>query len=312
MKITRKTTMEQLNQFLGENAKLVQKASKELFDQMDYASKMMKKDASKVTRQDLVDLAKSVAETLGDKCIMTAFAEEKPVEEAKVAPKKSTKAKAEKKPVEDSLKTAKGVAKSNSKKDKKAEEPAEEELTEVVSEKAEKTAKKSGKSLKKDKKDGVTTLEDRASIKIVPMAKQFPETITVGDAVYEIAHDIKEMKDLHEALENDEEIVFAYWWTKRHLKQFPYFSGMLGQPKSFKDDLDLATAIYVSDEDVVAYAVSMYTEAIYTTIPMDLPEEDGLRINCGMEYQIYRAKAQSHSLNTDRGTHKWVLLLSAQ
>lgn len=300
MKITRKTTMEQLVQFLGENSKLVKEASKELFDQMAYANKMMKKDASKVTRQDLVDIAKSVAETLGDQCIMTALAEEKPAEKTEEAPKKSTaKAdakKAEKKPTEDSLKTAKGVAKSQSKK-AKAEEPkeaeeAEENTPKEASEKAEKTAKKSGKLAKKsEKKDGVTSLYRVDSNKVVQLAKQFPESITVGDTTYEIAHDIKDMKDLHKALEADEEIVFAYWWTKRHLKQFPYFSGMLGQPKSFDNDLDLATAIYVSDEDKVAYEVSMYTEAVYTTIPTDMPEEDGLRINCGMEYQIYRAKA---------------------
>lgn len=281
MKITRKTTMEQLVNFLGENSKAVKKASKELFEQLAYASNMMKKDSSKVSRQDLVDLAKSVMTTLGDACVMTALAEEAPVQ------------KKEEKPVENSLKTAKGVAKSQKKtKAEPVEETAEEEETPVESEKAEKTAKKSGKLAKKsEKKDGVATLDGVDSNKVVQLAKQFPETITVGDTTYEIAHDIKDMKDLHKALENDEEIVFAYWWTKRHLKQFPYFSGMLGQPKSFDNDLDLATAIYVSDEDKVAYAVSMYTEAVYTTIPADMPEEDGLRINCGMEYQIYRAKA---------------------
>ena len=90
-------------------------------------------------------------------------------------------------------------------------------------------------------------------------------------------------------MNKDEEIVFAYYWTKRHLKQFSYFGGWLGQPKSFDNDLDLATAIYVSDEKKVSYQVSMYTEAIYTILPTDFEETDGVRVAGGIEYQIYRA-----------------------
>lgn len=98
------------------------------------------------------------------------------------------------------------------------------------------------------------------------------------------------MEDLHTALENDEEIVFAYYWTKRHLKQFPYYVGSeLANPKSFDNDLDLATAIYVSDEGKVSYQISMYTEAVYSINPSAMEEENGVRISTGMEYQIYRA-----------------------
>ena len=117
----------------------------------------------------------------------------------------------------------------------------------------------------------------------------FPKTIEVGDAKYELAEDIKTLEDLYEALNKDEEIVFAYYWTKRHLKQFDYFMGWLGQPKSFDNDLDLATAIYVSDEKKVSYQVSMYTEAVYTILPTDFEEVDGVRVAGGIEFQIYRA-----------------------
>lgn len=118
----------------------------------------------------------------------------------------------------------------------------------------------------------------------------FPKEISVGDDTYELAEDIKTFDDLYDALEKDEDIVFAYYWTKRHLKQFDYFMGWLGQPKSFDNDLDLATAMYVSDEKKVAYQISMYTEAVYTILPTDFEEVDGVRVAGGIEYQIYRKK----------------------
>ena len=154
-----------------------------------------------------------------------------------------------------------------------------------------KSAKKSlgGKKKEAPKKDGVTALEGSENQKTVQMAKMFPETLEVGDVKYQLAHDIQTIEELHNALANDEEIVFAYYWTARHLKQFPYYSGLLPAPKKFDNDLDLATCIYVSDDNVVSYQISMYTEAMYMTLPTDIVEEDGLRISRGVEYQIYRA-----------------------
>lgn len=280
MKITTKTTKEQLKSFLGANAKAVKAQDKDLFDQIAYADKMAKTDDSKVTRKDLVDLVKSVISLLGDKVIEPALAQEAPLAPVEPVAENSVK------------KLAKGVSKKQ--KSMEDEEPATEESGETetaeVEEKVDtkKSAKKSlGKKSEKKSKDGVTALE--GSDKTVQMAKQFPKTIEVGDSKYELATDIKSMEDLYNALNNDEEIVFAYYWTKRHLKQFTYFGGWLGQPKQFDNDLDLCTAIYVSDEKKVAYQVSMYTEAIYTIVPADFEETDGIRIAGGIEFQIYRA-----------------------
>lgn len=276
MKITTKTTKEQLMKFLGANAKAVKEQSKDLFDRLVYADKMAKKDESKVQRKDLVDLAKEVMTLLGE-AITDPFAQATPVAENSVK------------------KLAKGVSKKQE--TKVSEESSEsEETAEQTEEKVDekKSAKKSlgGKKKEAPKKDGVTVLNTEAnssSEKAVQLAKAFPKTLEVGDAKYELAEDIKTLDDLYNALGNDEEIVFAYYWTKRHLKQFDYFGGWLGQPKSFDNDLDLATAIYVSDEKKVSYQVSMYTEAIYTILPNDFEIEDGVRIAGGIEYQIYRA-----------------------
>lgn len=286
MKITTKTTKEQLKNFLGANVKAVKSKDKDLFDRIAYADKMAKKDDSKVQRKDLVDLAKEVIALLGSAVIEPALAQEAPVTPVEPQAENSVK------------KLAKGVSK---KQEVKAEESSEvsgesEETAEETQEapaKEEKVDKKSAKKSlggkKAPKKDGVTVLEGSENQKTVQMAKQFPQTIEVGDSKYELATDIKTMEDLYNALGSDEEIVFAYYWTKRHLRQFNYFGQLLGQPKSFDNDLDLCTAIYVSDEKKVAYQVSMYTEAFYAILPDQLAEEDGIRVASGIEYQIYRA-----------------------
>ena len=278
MKITSKTTKQELANVLGANAKVVKEQDKNLYDQMAYTSDMMKKDEKKVTRRDLVDLVKDVMKALGDKFVEPALAEEKTL--APVQPQAENAVK----------KLTKGVSKKQEMKPAK-EEPAKDESTEEQG--AEKAPKKSlgKKSTTKKSKEGVTDLETATSSdKAVQLAKMFPKEISVGDDTYELAEDIKTFDDLYDALEKDEDIVFAYYWTKRHLKQFDYFMGWLGQPKSFDNDLDLATAMYVSDEKKVAYQISMYTEAVYTILPTDFEEVDGVRVAGGIEYQIYRKK----------------------
>lgn len=277
MKITAKTTKAMLKEAINVNYKGVK--DKALKDQIDYTAKAFKKDEKSVTRADLVDLVKQIMTALGDKFVEPAFAEEvKSTETAQPQAENSVK------------KLPKGASKKQEV--AKTAEPEEVSESEETAEEQvdEKSAKKSlGKKSSKKSKEGVTNLAEKSD-KAVQLAENFPEELTVGDTTYKLAHDIKTMEDLHTALENDEEIVFAYYWTKRHLKQFPYYVGSeLANPKSFDNDLDLATAIYVSDEGKVSYQISMYTEAVYSINPSAMEEDNGVRISTGMEYQIYRA-----------------------
>ena len=129
---------------------------------------------------------------------------------------------------------------------------------------------------------------DTKSEKEVVLAEQFSEEITIEDNKYEIAHDIDSMEKLMEAFNNEETIVFAMYWSKRHLKQFNYFQGDFEAPTEFPMDLDISECIYVSDEGIVAYATSLYTEACYMFKPEDFEEVDGLRFAGSIEFQIYR------------------------
>ena len=262
MKLTTKTTKEQLKTFLGVNASAVKKADKDLYDELVYADKMLRKDEKKVTRKDLMDLAKAVTKVLGDK-IKTPSSEP-----LKVVAETSVKKKAPKEEVVIEMEVPKDTAtekKSKGKLTKKKTQP------------------------KKKEDNSVKAIEKTNNDKLIQMAELFPKTLAVGDAKYELTQEIKSMDDLYNALDNDEEIVFAFYWSKRHLKQFSYYSGLLGQPKSFDMDLDLTTPMYISEEKKVVYFVSMYTEALYAVVPQDLEEIDGVRIAGGIEYQIYKA-----------------------
>ena len=271
MKITAKTTKMELVNVLGANASLVKTADKELFDRLSYASKMFKKDESKVTKKDLADLVRATIKSLGDKFIEPALAEEK-VEEPKTAEPTA----------ENSIKKlGKGLGKKQKSMEESTEEVVESETTEepVKETKASKPSKSS-----KPKTEKKESKEEKSEKDL------FPETLKVeGGTEYTLAHDITSMDDLYDALEKDEDIVFAFYYNKKMLKQAPYFYNMLGQPKSFDNDLDLATTLYVSEQRKIAYHISMYTEGCYSTIPEDFEEVEGVRYAGTMIYQIYRA-----------------------
>lgn len=269
--VVNKLTKEQLTVVLRENFKAVKKASKEVAERITYASKSYKEDEKSVTKKDLLDLVKETMTVLGDKFILATDSTDVSV------------------PVlaENSVKPSGKKLSKKSKTEPKEEEPKTEETDEEPKEEApKKTAKKSSK------KESAVTPKEAPSEYSVLLAEVFKDTIETegedGVSKYAIAHDIQTMEDLMKAFENEETIVFAFYWTERHLKQFEYFSGWVKAPKSFPMDLDLASCIFASDDGVIAYAVSLYTDANYNILPEDLEEVDGIRFCRGMEFQIYR------------------------
>lgn len=276
MKITRSTTKEQLVKFIGANVAEVKKQDKNLFDQLSYADKQMKSDPKKVTKTDLVQLAKDVAKLLGDKCKeVVAEPALTPVVENSVKP-------AEKKaPAKLSAKGGKSA------KTKKTEEttPAESESEPEKKPEAPKTEGKKNTS----KKDSGNKPAVKKPVPEVVGAESFPETLTVGDETYTLAHDITDMETLHKAFSTDEEILFAFYWSKSQIKQFNYGNGLLPAPSTgFADNLDLTSLLYVSDEKKVCYSLSMYTENLYQVMPQAFEEIEGVRYSMGIEFQIYR------------------------
>ena len=87
-----KMTKEQLASALGLNAKSIKSASKDLYDQIVYADKQIRKDEKSVTKKDLLDMVKEAITTLGDSFKMPSFAPvaENSAKPKKLAPKKTT------------------------------------------------------------------------------------------------------------------------------------------------------------------------------------------------------------------------------
>lgn len=265
-KLNNKVKVEELKSMLKANAKAIKAKDKNLFDRMMYAGKHQ----DKTSRADLMSLAKEAITLLGEKFVVPAMAEEPQTHFVTPAPTEKPEGK-------------KLKSKDKPKAEPKAEVKAENALKPKASQKKE--AEKPEKSAK-----SAVTPKDMPGKKSVQIAELFPESLEVEGETYSLATDIKDMKALHKALTDGADLILAFYWSPRHLKQFPYFNGLLGQPKSFDNDLDLANVIYISDEYKVAYAVSLYTEGVYSVFPDEIKESDGLRFASGIEFQIYIKK----------------------
>lgn len=243
-----KATRGELLNFLTLNYSKIKDDNKTLGDQIIYMSKQYKENPKKVMTMDLRAMSKETIETLEN---VTSSEETEKAPETTAEPNTSKKS---------PKKTGKSEPKSETK-----------------------TADKANNG----KKPSVSELPPTNS-KSIPLAKMFAETITVEGNEFAVAHDIQSIQDLRDSNEKQEVIIFAFYWTKRHLKQYPYFENMLPVPESFKDDLDICQLMIVSDKLTVAYALSLDTDAFYTILPEDLEEFEGLRLCKGVEYQIYR------------------------
>ena len=248
---TAKMNKEQMVQFLDEHFNEV--TDKNLQERITYTANAWKKDHDSVKLSDLRPLVKEVEALL-------------PEEESKPAPANSTK---------------KTLKKSSKKEEPKTEETAPKEEKKAPAKKP--VAKKS------EKKSAVQKSEQKGTN--FDLAGMFEETITTEIGTLTKAQDIKTFADLRKALDNEEEIYFAIYWTERLLRQFDYVGTIetVKKPKNFPNDLDLVSCIYLSDEDKLAVGISSYTDMPYIIQPKDMTiTEDGFRYTSNMEFELYR------------------------
>ena len=266
MRITRNTTMEQLIEAIRLNIATVRKVNKDLFDQIAYADKSMK-SGKEVPKKEVADLVKAIMKSLGDKFVEPALAEEKETPQAENSVKAKTK-----------LKSKKSGAKTE-----------DTDKAEQSTETTEETPKADNKSTKKNTKKGsvVSVLENKETGEFNVMS--FAEEFTDKDGVkYVRADDIETMEDL--AKEEDlDNIVFAIYYNKKQLKKYGY-SPMksIPVPKEFPNDLDLCSPMWVSDNNIITYVISLYTEFAYAIENHQFEAVDGVRYINDIEYQIYR------------------------
>ena len=258
---TAKMNKEQMVQFLDQHFNEV--TDKNLQDRITYTANSWKKNADSVKLSDLRPLVKEVEALL-------------PKEESKPAPANSTKK----------------TLRKSSKKEEPVEEktaPAEEKKAPVNKEEKKEAPAKKIAPKKPEKKPAVQKSEQKGTA--FDLADTFADTIQTEIGTLEKAQDIKTFADLRKALANEEEIYFAVYWTPRLLKQFGYSPiDSIKAPKSFANDLDLVSCIYIGDEDTIAVGISAYTDAPYNFQPKDLvvDEESGLRYVNSAEFELYR------------------------
>lgn len=258
---TAKMNKEQMVQFLDQHFNEV--TDKNLQDRIVYTANAWKKSPDSVKLSDLRPLVKEVEALL-------------PKEESKPAPANSTK---------------KTLRKSSKKEEPVAEKtaPAEEKKAPVNKEEKKEAPAKKTVPKKPEKKPAVQKSEQKGTA--FDLADTFADTIQTEIGTLEKAQDIKTFADLRKALANEEEIYFAVYWTPRLLKQFGYSPiDSIKCPKSFANDLDLVSCIYIGDEDTIAVGISAYTDAPYNFQPKDLvvDEESGLRYVNSAEFELYR------------------------
>lgn len=220
------------------------------------------------TKSDLLSLVKEVANYLGDSLVIPAVAEEKKETSKPKLRKGSTKS--------ENLTKAKPQTKKT--------EPKVEPKTETKKESKPSKSKTPAKGAKKD-------LEDAIAIKGgIQLLEEFPDEVTFNKTKYVKCEDITSMEEFHEAVEEERDIIIAFYIPKRNLKQFGYFNGILGRVNEFKNDLDFCQPLYVSEENTIAYVISLYTEASFYMLPYDFTPIDGIKIAGCTEFEIYEAK----------------------
>ena len=204
--------------------------------------------------------------------------------------------------VENEVKAKKIVKKTTTKAEPKTETKVAKKPTAKKSEEKA-PVKKSTATKKESPVKSVKTTGDTKP----PIALLFPETLEKeidGEKVtLRRAGDdeFTTIEDIASATEEGKLVVVACYWSARHLKQYDYAIqyGVDIAPKNFPEDLDLAQGVTISEMNKKFFAMSIYTEAMYTFFEEDLaPVEDkdpytgekySVRVSNGMEFAVYVA-----------------------
>ena len=223
------------------------KVSKNLKEMIDYTLKAYKEDAKSVTVQDFRNLISDIKADLAE-----------PTPQASATSKKTTTTKKATKKAETSTKST------------KEEKP-----------------KKTKKATKKKKTiSGVEPINTKGeAFDIAEVFKDEVET-PLGTIVKDDS--VKKIQDVAKLLDEGTEVFCAVYWTERHLEQFDYavIPG-IEQPKSFDNDLDLVSIIFVAPDNSLMIGVSSYTFVPYVFAKNSMKQHKGIRYNNGAEFNVY-------------------------
>lgn len=246
----------------------------DLADRVKYALEMFKKDMRKVTKADLEDLSKEVAEFLTSTTTPVAESSPKP----KITKKTGTKA----------------PAKKSEPKDEADDDEPDDDEEEEAPKKSTKTKEKSTKNVVKTGKSSITS-------SLPDMAQYFPDTLENKDLGTLVAckNEYTTYEEIYKALEAGKTLYFACYWSPRQIKEFCYgLSHFVKEPKAFPNDLDLLLAVAPCETIDRVWCMSQYTEAMFRFEDKDFEyvedkdpktgEKFSIRVSEGLEFEIYR------------------------
>lgn len=208
--------------------------------------------------------------------------------------------------VENEVKAKKTIKKSTPK-----EEPEKVTKTAKETKPTAKTTSKASTKKTTEKKEDKSPVESVKSTGdyFAPSATRFPDEITTMIDEEKVTlrkaedDEFTSIEEILEAIENDTIIVFACYWSPRHIKQqhyaasFDVFDKLV--PKRFENDLDLVQAVTVATQNRKILGMSVYTEAFYAIFEEELTaiedvnpyngEKYTVRLTAGTEFAIYVA-----------------------
>lgn len=139
----------------------------------------------------------------------------------------------------------------------------------------------------KTKKDNSTKKEDTSD------KEMFPDILSLKIGKLKKRADLKDLASVRKEMEDNEDkvLVFATYWNKKQLRQYNYDPlGIMTKeeyPVSFEHDLDIMQPVFMSEKDLVAYAVSVYTDTMNAFLGEDFQQYENQRFCNGIEFEVY-------------------------
>lgn len=261
-KITKPQLVEKILK-VRNNIELVKEAN----ELIDYNIKAYNENARNVTLEELKDIVSYIEEVTGEE--FNELLESLETEE------------------EETLDDEEAVERIINIVEPKKEEKKEEKKVKTLPKKENKVKEPKTEEPKQDSKKELKTTH-----KTIELLASFPETLesTVLKAKLKLRNDLKSIEEVVDAFNDEQDIVLAMYWTKRHLKQYASSYDPLNinpnKPKEFEHDLDLVEITYANN--LVVTGCSLYSYIPQVLLPVDFTvDEEGMRYANGCEFQIY-------------------------
>ena len=262
-KMTKKQVVELLK-MVGDNVQIPAEAKADI----DFIVNDFKENSRNVSATELQETIKNIEK-----------ATNKTISELQSEATKAGATIVEVKPEEAKKETKKLAKKDTAETSKKVIKPKEEKA-----EKVEKT----------ETPKETTTKSAKPTVVPMDMVTVFPEELTVESldgATLKLRTDLKTIKDITVAYNNDIDFVIATYWNKRQLKQYADSYDPMrinpNRPKEFENDLDLIEVTFA--HDLVVTGCSIYSIVPQIFLPENFEQdENNIRYANGVEFQVYQ------------------------